>query len=244
MRYSSSHPGIIPATLYVMKLDILIFTAALCVGLALSVVSYIEILNREGPLQALVPAIPAGEHRYLFTSANTCVGEGTLSMKFADGQYRLVGAGQVALQIDDIVVRPTVSIDATFNAVGQLGGGVVQIRHEGVLIKLGTKELNPIRTIFEYRLEGATPQRFETLIPGPITIKANSPTSYRVEYLHFGKIASQYGHLLNHPLAQKFALTTTEISKGTPYCNDLPQGGLDIGPLAGYLQRFSKGYAL
>ena len=202
------------------------------IWIGVSVVAYSRILAREGPLQALIPTIPQGENSYILSNDKGCVGEFHTSMKFYEGHYEFIAHGFIRIHYQDQVVEPQVELNASFNSIGQLGGSILRVRRDDNELRAGTKDLNPLHVIFYIREGSKEKNRYETLVPGPITLRKNGDGSFRLEYLHFGKVISNYSGLLKDPSLNRFALHPQKVESEKGACRGT--SAIDVPNLNSY----------
>lgn len=78
--------------------------------------------------------------------------------------------GQLKLSLGSQILSPNITINFSFNPLGQLIGAYFKINNEGRTITLGLLEVNPIKVLIKVESKEKNFQ-YEFKIPGPIEIK-------------------------------------------------------------------------
>lgn len=222
---------------YFKRLDFLFAITTALMSSFVAVVAYGKILNDVSPENTLLTSFAAGEHSFDLTTTSGCIGSVATSFGFKDEQYAFTAKGNLRISVGKNLVNTTVDAIANFNPLGQLGGVIVNVRAPGVFIRVGTKDINPIKAKIVIALSGSEPFNYETLLPGPINLKFNNDKTYSLEYLYFGKILSNYSKLIENPAIKAWIFHTAPSANDANACSAQSQNSMDIS----FLLPFVKG---
>ncbi len=220
------------------RLDLQIAILLFLVSGALSAYAYARILQDEMPSQSLVPSFPGGAHRYALMSEKGCVGQVRTSLRFEEDQYKFDLKGTFRIRVLDKVLASEISGFAGFNSIGQLGGSAFTIRADKLFLRFGTRDINPISLVMRM-VNDKQHFEYQAFVPGPISIKENRDRSYRLEYLHFGKIAANYLPMLEHPALKAIKVTSLEQGDGQDLCSSSSEV-LDASLVANFIGLMSQ----
>lgn len=158
--------------------------AALCVILFL--LSMNRILSATEQMNMFGTLLEAGSQSYRVHAGERCIGNITIELheNIEDFQVNLNGA--IKVLSSGRVVDLALEVSGTFNILGQLGGGVLEITDGEHAIKVGLLDIDPIRVIVRSGPKGHDIKRAELAIPGPVELRRVRSRSYLISYRPLG----------------------------------------------------------
>lgn len=215
------------------RIDLQIAIVLLLAASAVCAFTYRRIVQEEMPDQAILSSFPGGDHRYALMGEQGCIGEMQTSMRFDEDQYQFKLNGNFRFLLWGKPMDSTIDGFASFNSIGQLGGAAFTVRADKLFVRFGAIDLNPITLKLRVVYDGR-PAEYQLQVPGPASLKENRDRTYRLEYLHFGKVMSNYSQMIEHPALKSLRVKSIEVGENHPGCAD-NRAALDASLLASFV---------
>jgi len=145
------------------------------------------------------------------------------------------GALRAAYQGKDF--NNTLTVNAQFNSLMQLGGLVAVIKNSSVEIVFGLQNISPISVILRVKQPGRTELRRETEIPGPLLLRRTRGEAYTLEYPRMKAMRAD-GLLAQAGFLKAYDLRLLPAESPGVDCS-AKSGALDVTAAVSLLQRFA-----
>ncbi len=165
-----------------MKKSSFLFTIFILVtSLISSVLAYARIVEIERPrFTFLENFLAIGDHKFLITSHDQCVGEFVVQVK-KEQAAAIKSTGVVRTKINNKPIDTKLDGEFYFNPLGQMTDALIKLNSLNLDLVITTKEINPIKTKVILNAFGKK-HEIETQISGPILANEYTPGHLRIEY--------------------------------------------------------------
>lgn len=156
-----------------------------------------------------LPQIPTGIMHFEIVSNDKCIGFLHYSLNRGSDSLTVESKGVLRTKIFNQHSTISLSLEAYFNRVGQLGGSLIRVSSGAKRLSAGTSGINPMNIKLRASFGQAETLR-EFVIPGPVSITERSGGNYQVKYPFLESIDGAYETILDQPFLVSLGLALRE----------------------------------
>jgi hypothetical protein len=194
-----------------------------------SIATYVNIREATGNKTQIVSEFPLGESIYTMRFKKACFGIVRFKTTAEAGSLLIEGTGMVRVKHLGIDQDLTLELQASFNALRQLGGSYLKIQSQEISMILATLNIRPIEVTARI-LNPALGTVFHSQIAGPIEYASLDNNAITVKGLKESDSLNNISLISGQPLFRDLAITQ-EREMDTGRCNSTQLNSLDLEPL-------------
>lgn|GEM_PF-4035417 len=173
--------------------------------------------------------VKVGRREHAVLSGSACVGTLFSELNDGEGFLNLGLGGDIHAVFRERILRIHLKGEASFNVLGQMGGGIFNLKAEDLDMKVGLLEIDPI-TVTVNGVIGGRKLKHKFSIPGPVELKHAGPGRYKLYYRHLRALNNPYAAGLIEQSRQAMGLKIVPLEDGSATCvkENLVSLNLDI----------------
>lgn len=212
---------------------VLIASLVFCLASASALLSFRKLASSINQPRDEIFVLQGGRHYWHILDQNqACIGEFNLDFQHSTSSSSLKGEGSFSLKSADQALPFRVTLEMTFNDLGQLGASILKLSSDSTTASIGSTNVAPIYLKVRSQLPNESQSVYDFTIPGPIFVEPINSNAYRLRYRYLDNFAfpPTPALSLSHFLSLKSA-----SEKET--CN---QQALDVLPLLLQIQSLAQ----
>ena len=194
-----------------------------------SVVSYLHIRGSSEDKAQIVSQFPLGESIYGLRFKEACFGNVRFKTDLQGGSLVIEGSGSLRVKHHGVSQDLNVELQASFNALRQLGGSYLKIQSEQLSLLLATLNIRPIEVTARV-LNPTLGTVFHSKIAGPIEYTLIGDEAIAIRGLKEDDSLSNVALISGQPLFKELSVIQ-ELEGSNLHCDSTQLIALDLAPI-------------